>query len=332
VNDSPVHQVDEEAVRIAVRRAGYRALLGREPESAAIDPATPPLFSADFDRSLADIVRTFADSAEFAQQRGKLWFAPDTWVQMLIDNRVRLWIDLGDAGVSRSCLTGGFEPVETEYVLGLIKAGMTFVDIGANIGWFAVQAADRVGAAGHVIAFEPRPTTSHWLKRSIEDNGFSARAEVHACAVGPNGGEISIGCTAGTDNPGGTWTIANETVEAHFRGGNSTVTRVPMVTLDEVVGDRRVDVIKIDIEGAEPLAMAGATRVLSEQRPIIVSEINPNALELVSNVSAREYLDRMTALGYRCRELIPGGLGGEYDGGAIPAGVDMINVAFLPER
>lgn len=320
---------DEHSIAVAVRRAGYRSLLGREPEPASIDPATPPLISAKFDQSLADILRTFVDSAEFAQQRGKLWFAPNTWVQMLIDERVRLWIDLGDAGVSRGCLTGSFEPVETSFVLGLLKPGTHFVDIGANIGWFAVQAADRVGPEGHVIAFEPRPTTSTWLRRSIEDNGFSAWAEVHACAVGPVKGEISIGTSSGTDNPGGTWTIANEAVESHFRNGPSDIAKVPMVTLDEIVGDRRVDVIKIDIEGAEPLAMQGAERVLREQRPIIVSEINPQMLELVSTLPTRDYVGRMKAFGYDCFELTHQGLGRAFDGGALPDQLDMINVAFV---
>lgn len=322
---------DEEAIRIAVRRAGYRGLLKREPEPAAIDPATPPLISEEFDRSLADILSTFADSAEFSDQRKEMRFAPDTWVQMLIDDRIRLWIDLGDAGVSRSCVKGRFEPVETGYVLGLLKPGMTFVDIGANIGWFAVQAADRVGANGHVIAFEPRPTTSRWLKRSIADNGFDERAEVHACAVGPEKGEISISHTRGTDNPGGTWSIANETVATIFNNGDYVVTQVPMVRLDDVIADRRVDVIKVDIEGAEPLAMTGAERVLRAQRPIVVSEINPNALQLVSTTSAHDYVSRLKAFGYRCFELTPDGVGAEYDGGPIPARFDMINVAFIPQ-
>ena len=333
VNKPPPSILDEHSIELAVRRAAYRSLLGREPEPAAIDPATPPLLSEEFEHSLADILRTFVDSAEFAQQRGKLWFAPDTWVQMLIRDRVRLWIDLGDAGVSRCCLAGSFEPIETNFVLGLLKPGMHFVDIGANIGWFAVQAADRVGLHGHVIAFEPRPTTSAWLKRSIEDNEFSAWTEVYACAVGPTRGNISIGTSSGTDNPGGTWTIANEAVETHFRNGPSDVSEVPMVTLDEIVGDRRVDMIKIDIEGAEPLAMHGAERVLREQRPIVVSEINPQMLQLVSSLPAREYVERMKAFGYDCFELTSQGLGREFDGGGtLPSQLDMINVAFVARK
>jgi len=326
VNSSPT----EEAVRVAVLRACYRGLLLREPEPAAVDPAMPPLFSPAFEQALADITQTFASSAEFAKRRGEVKFPADTWVQMLIEDRIRLWIDLGDAGVSRWCLTGSFEPVETKFVLGLLKPGMSFVDIGANIGWFTVQAADRVGPQGHVTAFEPRPTTGHWLKRSIEDNAFSERAEIYNCAVGPRAGEIHIGYSRDTDNPGGTWSLLNEKLEARFRTGNAVMIRVPMVALDEVVGDRRVDVIKIDIEGAEPAAMAGSSRILSTNRPIVVSEINPALLEQVSNVSARDYVKTMNALGYRCCELTPHGPGAEYSGAALPNGLDMINVAFYP--
>lgn len=322
---------DEEAVRVAVQRAGYRGLLKREPEATAVDPRRPPLFSQDFERSLTDIIQTFADSAEFSERRGDVGFPIDTWVQMLVGDHVRLWIDLGDAGVSCSCLKGIFEPVETQYVLGLLRPGMTFVDVGANIGWFAVQAADRVGADGRVIAFEPRPTTSRWLKRSMEDNHFSDRAEVHACAVGPTNGEINIGHSRGTNNPGGTWSLANEQLVSLFRNQDAVMIKVPMVTLDEVVGDRRVDVVKIDIEGAEPFAMAGALQVLRKQRPIIVSEINPNALEMVSNVSAHDYVARLKGQGYRCFELGEDGPATEYDGQPMPSHLDMINVVFLPE-
>jgi len=69
VNKPPPSILDEHSIELAVRRAAYRSLLGREPEPAAIDPATPPLLSEEFEHSLADILRTFVDSAEFAQQR-----------------------------------------------------------------------------------------------------------------------------------------------------------------------------------------------------------------------------------------------------------------------
>jgi len=320
----------EAAVRVAVLRACYRGLLLREPEPTAVDPTTPPIFSEEFEQSLSDTTRAFAESAEFAQRRGEVKFPLDTWVQMLIEDRIRLWIDLGDAGVSRSCLTGAFEPMETKFVLGLLKPGMNFVDIGANIGWFAVQAADRVGPQGQVIAFEPRPTTCAWLNRSIADNNFSARTEIHACAVGPTKGDISIGSSRGTDNPGGTWTIANEAVETHFRSSPSDIIRVPMVTVDDIVGDRRVDVIKIDIEGAEPLAMQGAERVLRAQRPIVVSEVNPQMLQIVSNLHMRDYVGRMKALDYDCYELSSDGTGKEFLGEIIPTQFPLINVAFVP--
>src|SRR5690606_15185214 len=76
-----------------------------------------------------------------------------------------------------------YEPHVTAEVRRLLQPGMTFVDVGANIGYFALLAASLVGAQGKVIAFEPNLENCELLRRSIAANGFDDFVHVHPYAV-----------------------------------------------------------------------------------------------------------------------------------------------------
>ena len=72
-----------------------------------------------------------------------------------------------------------------------------------------------------------------------------------------------------------------------------------MVALDDLDIRRPVRLIKMDVEGAEPLVVRGGARLLAEDRPLIISELHPAQLERVSGISAADFLDEMRRLGYR---------------------------------
>ena len=100
-----------------------------------------------------------------------------------------------------------------------------------------------------------------------------------------------------------------------------------MRTLDSVLNGSRINFIKIDVEGAEPLAMKGALEALKRHRPTILSEVHPEMLKRVSRATPQDYVGLLAQAGYRCRTLLEGGkLGTEYSGGS-----DLINVVFLPD-
>jgi len=110
-------------------------------------------------------------------------------------------------------------------------------------------------------------------------------------------------------------------------GAATQKTRV--VKLDSIVGDSRVDLIKIDVEGAEPLALGGAESVLSHQRPTILCEINPTLLQTVSQTDEQAFVRHIESFGYECRLLTPDGAAGPlFRGKEGP--YDMINVVFSP--
>ncbi|WP_440995863.1 FkbM family methyltransferase [Arhodomonas sp. SL1] len=152
------------------------------------------------------------------------------------------------------------------------------LDVGANVGCFSLVLATDA-PAGQVHAFEPVRGNRERLERAIADNGLE-NITVNACALAAEAGELTV------------WVP-----QAHWKGrlynaGRSSpyVGRgehgwapetVPCLTLDEYVaqqGLRRVDVIKIDVEGAEMDVLEGARRTLSELRPAVVMERNDSLL------------------------------------------------------
>ena len=147
-------------------------------------------------------------------------------------------------------------------------AGAVAVDAGANLGLtcLAIAAAWPDHAAIH--AFEPDPRTASLLAANLAANGLD-RAQVHALALGAEMGEIGFRRMAG--NP-----ATSHLLPPGSRTGAAAheVRAVPVHPLDTVLDLPRLDLIKIDVEGAEALVLAGAAATLARHRPLVVIEFN----------------------------------------------------------
>lgn len=169
-------------------------------------------------------------------------------------------------------LKNTFELTLANALLSKLKKGMTVLDIGANIGYYTVLMANRVGDSGRVIAFEPNPVVYDELKANIELNRFK-NVEIMNIALSNTTGESVFFFPA-------------EGREAHgsMRSNNTfTSTRIEYVKtdrLDDVLiwcGINKVDLIKMDVEGAELLVMRGANDLLTGKlKPIIFFECAEN--------------------------------------------------------
>jgi FkbM family methyltransferase len=131
---------------------------------------------------------------------------------------------------------------------------MHVADVGANVGYFSLLMADRVGSAGHVHAFEPNARLTGLLRRSAIVNGFRDRLTVHEVALGRTDGERLRLVMPDGEMGGG-----NVQPEAATSGGVLVDTR----RMDGLPGMDRVSLVKIDAEGAEPAIWDGMAGMLA---------------------------------------------------------------------
>ena len=170
----------------------------------------------------------------------------------------KIFVDTRDIGLTPHILVDGmWEPAVTEVFQRAVGGGMTVVDIGANIGWYSLLAASRVGEKGTVIAFEPNEDVVKLLRKSVEVNGLGNRLTVVEKGV------MEKTCTLSFHK----W--AHHQASSNFFWNSPTrelgdftqTVDVECVSLDDYFREHprsRVDVIKIDAEGSEPRILAGA--------------------------------------------------------------------------
>ena len=163
-----------------------------------------------------------------------------------------------------------FDP-ELPFLAGRIAAGDVVFDIGANIGTWSLILSEAVGATGRVLACEPTLATYNTLASNIRLN---ARTNVVATRCALSNGADRLRLYHDVD--------ASRNSLGQTRGSESaSYEDVPARTLDSLVTELaldRLDFIKIDVEGAEPLVFDGARQTLTRFRPAILFEVNPKAL------------------------------------------------------
>jgi len=191
---------------------------------------------------------------------------------------------------------GIWEPKTTDYLCSALLPAQVFVDIGANVGYFTLLAARCVGPLGKVLAVEPNPAMTEQLRQNIARSGLTnVVAEVVACSAstgvcrlytgGPyNTGRSSL-CSRNLQ-----WTASVD------------VNCVPADILAEKHALPRIDLVKIDVEGAELEVLRGMRDILKHWRPKIVIELLPSLLEGFST-TFNEVLEYMAGLGYSIRPL-----------------------------
>jgi len=211
-----------------------------------------------------------------------------------------MYLTAQDRSLTPSLITSGrWERHISMLMTRLIRRGHCVLDVGANFGYFSLMGADLVGPKGHVIAVEANPPLSELLFRNLEVNGHQSNSTVHNVAVYSEAGEIQLQVMKahwGSSSISGT----NENA-AQWHDSVESVT-IPAVTLDDLTADRSVDVMKIDIEGAEGHAFAAADKMMQKSPNIkIIMEFSPSMLG--GEQPARELLNRLTGHGLRIHRI-----------------------------
>jgi FkbM family methyltransferase len=173
-----------------------------------------------------------------------------------------------DEWFCRSIYFHAFDILSSRTVFNSLRPGFTFVDVGANLGYYSLGAGRRVGEEGRVFAFEPNPTTLARLRRNVALS---------------QGGMIRVFDCALADAPGEA--VLHAPLEPAMHGHASLMnqdwagnvkTTVPVRRLDDVLGETlsRLDTIKIDAEGSELAVLRGAERLVRTFKPSILVELN----------------------------------------------------------
>jgi FkbM family methyltransferase len=193
-----------------------------------------------------------------------------------------------DMQIDKDYWLGTYEPELQAAVRALIRPGMCVYDVGANIGYVSLLLAKAAGAAGHVYAFEALPENAERWQKNMALNGMDGRLSLFAGAVTNKAGPVTFLVHAS----GGMGKVAGSAGrQDHYEKEVS----VEGLSLDEFVyarGNPQPDVVKMDIEGGEVLALPGMKKLLAEARPLML-------MELHGPESSRAAWETLTSAGYR---------------------------------
>jgi FkbM family methyltransferase len=194
--------------------------------------------------------------AEWSVPRAGYRPLPVAWgVSLLADPRLT---------VGRSIQTTGVhDPAVTEVLARLIQAGDTVIDAGAHIGYMTTLAALAAGPHGHVVAWEPHPDLFRVLGQNVARVATRrpmARITLRNAAVANAPGSAELAIPVGSDSNDGTAHLA--------RTGSPSLRSIPVSveTIDDVLGETRIDVMKLDVEGSELQVLVGASQALGAGR------------------------------------------------------------------
>jgi FkbM family methyltransferase len=221
----------------------------------------------------------FRVASRLPEPMPRLWRVPPGWWAVAPRVRARrlgldLELDLRDNLQRTLYFTGTYEPGLLRALHDELAPGDVVADIGAHVGVHALGAARRVRPGGRVIAFEPAPDSAATLRAAAARNGLAV--EVAETALGDADGEIEL-----LGDP--RYSAHDAGVRSQF-GTGEVVARAPVTTFDAWAQEHaldRLDVVKVDIEGAEILALQGMRRSLPTLRPRLV------AIEVKDVVMAR---------------------------------------------
>lgn len=200
--------------------------------------------------------------------------------------------------IQRSMYLGTFEPQESAQVKSYLKAGMTFVDVGANVGYYTLMAASLVGKSGRVLAFEPSSYAFGRLEETIRQNKLAQVQAIRAGLGDTNKeGQLFVSPNTGNHTPS---MVPNE-------GGRPVA--VPVLRLDDYLAEHEVDdvdFLKIDVEGFEPNVIRGAGKYIERGKiHAILCEFNAEWLA-ANQSSAPALYELLINFGFKAAARQPG--------------------------
>lgn len=206
---------------------------------------------------------------------------------------------LDDKDSLRLSLNGIYEIDQTNLIKKLVKEGDCVMDIGANIGYYALILARSVGPKGKVFCFEPDKTNFSILSQNIKNNNYSDRVVLYNDAVSDSNENIKL--------------YISETNRGDHRiyasDENRNFIEITAVVPDNEVKiqNEKISLIKIDIQGSEMIALGGFKNIVIKNKPIVISEYWPKGI-MMSGKNPDDYLNFFIENNYSMNFLTSKGL------------------------
>jgi FkbM family methyltransferase len=210
-----------------------------------------------------------------------------TWAQVENGPAAGIWLCLNPR-TGLDTLRGASEPEVQDALQRYLRPGMTFYDLGANIGFLSLLAARLVGEQGRVIAFEADPEIAERLRKHVDRNQFRCVTVVEKAVWSETSKVFFEPIDPATSPDRG----LGHVVDVSW----ANTIEIDAVTLDDFARTSPApDFIKCDVEGAEVEVFRGAHRLLAEKRPGILCEIH-------SEANREALLAELKRFGYLCED------------------------------
>ena len=218
-------------------------------------------------------------------------------VRVEVEPGVNLLLDPEDLISQEILITGAWQPPVWRSIANGLSAGAVFLDVGAHIGYETIKASVIVGQSGRVVSFEPNPGTLEQLRGNVVAS-HAATVIIEPIACTDKEQMLTLYDSTSEGNSGSSsLSLANADEAGRGSLPSYTVRGRPIDDVVRELGLTRLDVIKVDVEGAEYLVLRGARETLLRFHPKLVMEVVPAQLaNLGATVS--DLVSLLTELGY----------------------------------
>jgi len=190
------------------------------------------------------------------------------------------------------------EPISTELVSGILKKGMTCLDIGANIGYYVLLENKILGPDGQIIALEPSPLNYEYLQKNISLQKNS-NVRTFNIAAGNKNGSTNFLVYQDASNGG---MVIPDGQTSKWPGKMITVDVKTIDTLVDELGIKKIDFIRMDVEGYEFEIFEGMKNTLEKSHPIIHIEVHKSIMGIKKT---KKWFELLKSFGYETKYYIP---------------------------
>lgn len=219
----------------------------------------------------------------------------DISIEVSIYNGSKMLLTPRDWVQSHIFVFNAYEKAESDFILSLLSEQDTFIDIGANVGYYSMLVSKKI-TKGKIYSFEPEINNYQRLKHNIKINEAANITAIHKACSDHNG--MIVLSVAKDDNKGMNSIFLSDEYKSHSQ-------EIEAVKLDSFVKENnisKISLIKMDVEGAEFLALKGMKEVLVNLKPALVVEIVKDNLEAAGS-SVAEFYNYLYPLGYKSYQI-----------------------------